>query len=147
MDNIASMIPYLEQAKENINIVNRIYLECLRIDINLGFIGYKDYINYANYINIEFTQNYETLKNSLNSIKMTTNTDYPEDLEGRIELAFINNWKNNARFSIIIADAPCHGTKYHNMKDNYPNGNPYRKNIEILIKEFAEKKFLYFVFN
>ena len=26
------------------------------------------------------------------------------------------------------------------MKDNYPNGNPYRKNIEILIKELAEKK-------
>ena len=62
MDTTASMIPYLAQAKENIiNIVNRIYLECPGIDINLGFIGYTDEIDYTNYINLEFTQNYKTL--------------------------------------------------------------------------------------
>ena len=25
---------------------------------------------------------------------------------------------------IHIADAPCHGTQYHNMSDNYPGGDP-----------------------
>ena len=45
-------------------------------------------------------------------------------------MALDKNWKNNARFAILIADAPCHGIKYHSMGDSYPYGVPNRKNIE-----------------
>ena len=43
MDIAGSMYPYLNQAKQNIlNIMNKIIIECPGIDINLGFIGYRD---------------------------------------------------------------------------------------------------------
>ena len=58
MDITLSMEPYLDQAKENvINIINRIPLECPGIDINLGFIGYRDEPDFKDYVDIDFTQN------------------------------------------------------------------------------------------
>ena len=42
-----------------------------------------------------------------------------------------------------IFDAPCHGTKYHDlngfMGDSYPNGDPHGLVIEDLMKEFYTK--------
>ena len=67
MDITCSMGPYLSQAKQNIlNIINKIIIECPGIDINLGFIGYRDILehNHGNYINIGFTQNHSNLQNS-----------------------------------------------------------------------------------
>ena len=57
-----------------------------------------------------------------------------------MEKALNKSWKNNARFIIFVADAPCHGNKYHdsNIVDRYPNGAPNRRNIEELIEEFAQ---------
>ena len=51
-------------------------------------------------------------------------------------------WKSNARFSILVTDAPCHGLRYHkkDLFDNYPNGVPNSKNIEDLVEEMAKKK-------
>ena len=45
----------------------------------------------------------------------------------------------NARFSVLVTDAPCHGLKYHEKKlfDNYPQGVPNSKNIEDLVEEMA----------
>ena len=44
MDITGSMNPYLEEVKRNIlAIINGIIAECPGIDINLGFIGYRDY--------------------------------------------------------------------------------------------------------
>ena len=72
MDITGSMGPYLSQAKQNIlNIINKIIIECPGIDINLGFIGYRDIKehNRGNYINIGFTQNHLNLQNSIKNIE------------------------------------------------------------------------------
>ena len=143
MDITGSMEPYLEQAKENIiNIINKILIECPGIDINLGFIGYRDILqtNNKDYVNIEFTKQYQKLQNSIKNVQASGGEgDGPEDVAWAIEMALNKNWKNNARFLIFIADAPCHGPKYHNNPtDKYPNGGPNRRNIEELIKELTE---------
>ena len=143
MDITGSMEPYLEQAKENIiNIINKILIECPGIDINLGFIGYRDILqtNNKDYVNIEFTKQYQKLQNSIKNVQASGGEgDGPEDVAWAIEMALNKNWKNNARFLIFIADAPCHGPKYHNSPtDKYPNGGPNRRNIEELIKELTE---------
>ena len=57
MDITGSMTNYLEEAKNNIlSIINSIIEKCPGIDINLGFIGYRDY--YENFIDIDFTQDH-----------------------------------------------------------------------------------------
>ena len=144
MDLTGSMGPYIEQVKHNIiNIMNRIPMECPGININLGYIGYRDVSDIAlNYIvNIDFSQNYQQIQNKIKNVIADGGEDYPEEVAWAIEKAIEKNWKSDARYSILVADAPCHGTKYHYdiIEDDYPNGVPGRKNIEILINELAAK--------
>ena len=144
MDLTGSMEPYIDQVKNNmINIMNRIPIECPGININLGYIGYRDVSEIAvNYIvNIDFSQNYQQIQNRIKNVIADGGKDIPEEIAWAIEKAIEKNWKSDARYSILVADAPCHGTKYHidDIKDDYPNGVPGRKNIEILINELAAK--------
>ena len=142
MDLTGSMGPYIEQVKHNIiNIMNRIPMECPGINIILGYIGYRDVSDIAlNYIvNIDFSQNYQQIQNKIKNVIADGGEDYPEEVAWAIEKAIEKNWKSDARYSILVADAPCHGTKYHNGGDAYPDGVPGSKNIEILINELAAK--------
>ena len=143
MDITGSMTPYLDQSKQNIiNIMNKIILECPGIDINLGFIGYRDVyeINNKQYVDIDFTLNHANLQNSIQNVIATGGKgDGPEDVAWALERALDKNWKNNARFAILVADYPCHGAKYHSINtDEYPNGVPGRKEISQLVRELAE---------
>ena len=47
---------------------------------------------------------------------------------------------SNARFAIIVADAPFHGENCYTsyMYDSYPKGVPGRRNITDLVKDLAE---------
>ena len=140
MDITGSMGPYLEQAKNNvINIINKIILECPGIDVNLGFVGYREVGE--EYINKQFTQEYTKLQNSIKDIVASGGVgDGPEDMALGMEMAVNKNWKSNSRFAILVADYPCHGSKYHSIPtDLYPNGAPNRRNIEELVNELASK--------
>ena len=52
-----------------------------------------------------------------------------EDIEGAFEKALNKTWKSNARFAILVADAPCDGEICHSdtYDDDYPDGIPGRK--------------------
>ena len=142
MDITGSMSPYLNQVKDNIiNIMKRITLECPGIDINLGLVAYTENYQVEYNVNIEFTKNYQNLENTIKKVNTITNDDGAEDMAWGMERALEKNWKSNARFAILVADSPCHGSKYHSsiVSDNYPNGDPNRRNIEELIKNLAEK--------
>ena len=54
------------------------------------------------------------------------------------EMALNKSWKYNARAIVLVADSPCHGKKYHNLVDNFPDGIPYRKNIEESLEILAK---------
>ena len=145
MDITGSMKPYLEEAKKNIiTIINDIIKECPGININLGFIGYRDY--YEEYIDIDFTQNYAYLKSYIDeAYAHGGGKDFPEDVAFALELALNKTWKSNARMAVYIADAPAHGTKYgYNSK----SGNwPERRPIEESIAEMADENIAMFCLN
>jgi hypothetical protein len=46
--------------------------------------------------------------------------DTPEDICGGFQEALKQNWKSNAKYALLITDAPCHGKKYHSVSDTYP---------------------------
>ena len=137
MDITGSMGSYLEKTKSNIlAIINGIITECPGIDINLGFIGYRDY--YESYIDIDFTQDHAKLKSIISSVHASGGGDYPEDVAFALELALKKTWTSNARFAVFVADAPGHGTKYGGDNDEY-KGKPERRLIEEMIAEMAEE--------
>ena len=110
VDTTASMIPYIETIKKNmINIINNIIKECPGININLGFIGYKDY--YESYYNIEFTQNHTYLNDIISNVFADGggyNSHTDEDVAFAFDLALKKKWISNAKLAVFIADAPAH---------------------------------------
>ena len=49
-------------------------------------------------------------------------------------------WESNARYAVLVCDAPCHGNKYHGtMYDKYSDGDPNGLVIEDLISSFVKK--------
>ena len=150
MDITGSMGPYLTQVQNSvINIINRITLECPGIDINMGYIGYTEVCYVESNQNIEFTKSYQDLEKRIKDVRVDVQLvesfpcklDRPEDMAWAMERALEKNWKSNARFAILLADESCHGYKYHSsdIVDYYPDGGPNRINIEVLIRNMAEK--------
>ena len=144
MDITGSMGSFLDSAKNNlINIINRIISECPGIDINIGFIGYRDIeeFNFGEYSEIDFTKNYTYVKEIIDNVYAYGGGDAPEDIAGAFEMALNKTWKNNARIGVLVADAPCHGEgchDYYYYYDDYPNGIPGRRNITDLVEELAD---------
>ena len=145
MDTTGSMEQYVDITKERLKeIMNKIKHECSGVDIKLGFIGYKDVaeIKIGDYLDIDFTTKHESVKKKIESIKVGGGDDTAEDVAWAFEKALNKSWTSNARFAILVGDAPCHGIKYHekDLMDDYPNGVPGReKEIEKLVEEMAQK--------
>jgi len=147
MDCTGSMSPYIKEAKNNIlSIINRIINDCPGIDINLGFIGYRDF--YEEYTDINFTQNHSYLKNIINNVYANGGEDLPEDVAFALELALNKNWKSNARMAVFVADAPGHGKNYSDLDEfeNYITNVPERFLIEDMVAEMAEKNIALFCY-
>ena len=135
MDITGSMGPYVNQAKNNIiDIINRIVNDCPGIDINLGFIGYRDFEEEitGDVVDIEFTKNHTELKNEINSVEASGGGDLPEDVAWAFEKALNKTWKSNAKFIVFVADAPNHGIEYGGGIKTISNRTDLRELIEKL---------------
>ena len=137
MDITGSMGSYVNQAKQNlIDIINRIVDGCPGIDINMGFVGYRDIEEErtGNVVDIEFTKNHNELKSQINSVRASGGGDFPEDVAWAFEKALNKTWKSNAKFIVFVADAPNHGTKYGGDNRSIPG----RRDLSELVKELAD---------
>ena len=147
MDITGSLTPYFDETKKNIfNIINRIANRCPGIDINLGFIGYKNKYEkgIGNIIDIEFTKNYTELKNNISEIISTGQRGLSKDMTWAFEKALNKTWKSNTKLIIFVSDASNHVDKYNNSEgldvnyhDDYPDDIPGKRNLEDIIKELA----------
>ena len=141
MDVTGSMGPYLNFAKNKIlSIIDQITKDS-NIIVRLGFIGYKDYSE-EYIIYDDFTNNIEDVKNFISKAELGDGKDLCEDMVGGLNLALNYSWKSNTRFAMLIADAPCHGIQFHELKDasfdDYPKGDPNYK-IDKIIQKYAER--------
>ena len=146
MDTTGSMEGYVNATKIGlIDIMEKIIACCNEmVNINLGFIGYKDVaeINPKQYLDIEFTIDHFDVKEQISKIIVGGGDDTAEDIAFAFERALDKKWGNDSiKFAILVCDAPCHGLEYHDkdLLDDYPNGVPNRKKIEDLVVELNNK--------
>ena len=151
IDNTYSMKPYINEVKDKIlDIVNKINERFPKIDVRLGFIGYTDIIENGNeqeesFIDLELTNEHKEIKEikeKVRKINVWGGKDTAENLTGALEKAINKKWKSNARYIIIITDAPCHGKKYHNGNekfDYYLDGDPFGRDPCEILKKFLKK--------
>ena len=140
MDITGSMSTYLNFARDRVlQIIEKLTKET-SASVNLGFIGYRDYhdSNDEYLIYPELTKDSEKVKQFISKAQAKGGNDC-EDMGGGLTAALNYKWKSNTRFVMLIADAPCHGFQYHQMKnfDSLPKGDPKYK-IDEIIKKFAE---------
>jgi myosin protein heavy chain len=148
MDITNGMTAYLAQLKRDLlEMISTIREKCLGIEIYLGFIGYKDLNDLdlgENYIDLDFTNDYESIKKSIDAVQAGGGGDIPEDLCGGLELGTKKSWKGKTRLAFLVTDAPCHGKKYHDLtgeqEDNYIDGDREGRNIEEYIEFFAKNE-------
>lgn len=66
--------------------------------------------------------------------------DYPEDLVGGLRLGLDLSWESKTKVGFIITDAPTHGRKYHDLKnDHYPDGSRNGLVFEDVCKKLSNK--------
>jgi len=146
MDITSGMYYFLDQVRIYIlKMIEVTQIECAGSEINIGFIGYKDFNDLdfgEEYINLEFTTDYKSIRKNIENICVQGGGDIPEDLCEAFELGKYKNWSGNTRIAILVTDAPCHGNKYHDLstEDNFPDGDREGRNIEDYIEYFAENK-------
>ena len=138
---------YLEEIKSNFtNMIQNIQTTCPMATIYIGFIGYLDFIDLmldSKYINIELTKDIKSITEQIENLKSHGGGDIAEDIAGAFEMALKKEWQGISRFAILAADAPCHGVEFHGRAndknyDNYPEGDPDKRDIKEFVRKFAE---------
>jgi hypothetical protein len=145
MDITGSMEQYLEITKQKlIVIMDKIKKECSGVDINLGFIAYKDVaeIEAKDFLVIDFTKDYKYVEEQIKQLEVGGGDDTAEYVSWAFSQAIKAKWSSNSKCAVLIADAPCHGLKYHDKKlmDMYPQGVPGAENIEMLANKMGDKE-------
>ena len=141
MDITGSMKSYLQMAKDKIiGIIDNIKKKSGSAEVNLGFVGYRDYLDSKDeYLTVKFNNNAKEVRDYISKVEVGGGGDC-EDMPGGLNIALNFKWNGKSRFAVLIADVPCHGKKYHGLEgfDTHPNGdNKY--NIEKIVEGFAQK--------
>jgi len=145
MDITESMQDLLDETRDSIKyILDKIKADSPGIDVRFAYQGYRDFADLKEgekYYTIDFETKMDTFKKKLDEITAKGGGDDAEDVAGGFKAGLGMSWRSNARYAILIADAPGHGKKYHenDVEDDYPNGDPNGNVLEVLMKEYAEK--------
>ena len=144
MDLTTSMEAFLSEAKHNIKkITEEIWDTNPGAKIRLSFIGYRDFNckgDKRDYEIINFTDNIDKFIWEIKKLECYGGEDQPEDIAGALNEALKLDWKSNAKYIVLVSDAPCHGNKYHdiNIEDNFSEGDPDGLIIEDLILQIKK---------
>ena len=145
MDITESMQDLLDETRDSINyILDKIKRDSPGIDVRFAYEGYRDFADLKEgekYYTVDFETDMDTFKKQLENIIAKGGGDDAEDVAGGLYAGYNMSWRSNARYAILIADAPGHGKKYHtkDVEDDYPKGDPNGLVLEDLMKKYVEK--------
>lgn len=88
-------------------------------------VAYRDHSDNDKRLEVlPFTEKKDIVLNFVSTLAAMGGGDAPEDVCGGFEEALKMKWSATAKYAVLIADAPCHGKKYHAVGDSYPEGDP-----------------------
>eukprot|EP00761_Pharyngomonas_kirbyi_P010850 gb/GECH01010873.1/.p1 GENE.gb/GECH01010873.1/~~gb/GECH01010873.1/.p1 ORF type:complete len:759 (+),score=129.85 gb/GECH01010873.1/:1-2277(+) len=160
MDCTGSMGLWIEAGKEKITKLVQSIESMIKdrfsdyeTNIRVSFVGYRDHNDTNRIQKMPFTEDTDGVCRFVGTMDATGGGDAPEDITGAYQEALELPWEAEHRFLVHIADAPCHGTKYHDLGrscDNNADGCPENlkpedqlevmksKNINLLFTKITE---------
>lgn len=131
---------WIERAKTTLKeIIKNVVESCDGLKVRVCFIGYRDHGDNPRFTIKDFTDDIEGVKSFIGGVSATGGADFPEDVTGGLRKCLDQNWTPGSSKQVFhIFDAPCHGKKYCDGWDNYPNGCPNGLDIEALMREFRD---------
>ena len=144
MDITESMQDLLDETRDSIKyILDKIKRDSPGIDVRFAYEGYRDFADLKEgqkYYTIDFETDLDLFKSKLDGIKAIGGGDDAEDVAGGLNSGLNMNWRSNARYAILIADAPAHGNQYHNqdVQDDYGSGDPNGLVLEELMEKYVD---------
>ena len=114
VDCTGSMDAYIQTVKNEIyQIVENIREDHPDVKLQVAFVGYRDHTDEKRIETLPFTDNYSEFKIFVGGIVAQGGGDTAEDVFGGLEEAGKLNWKSPCRVLMHFADAPCHGSRFH----------------------------------
>ena len=144
MDITESMQDLLDETRDSIKyILDKIKRDSPGIDVRFAYEGYRDFADLKEgqkYYTIDFETDMDLFKSKLDEIKCIGGGDDAEDVAGGLNAGLNMHWRSNARYAILIADAPGHGKQYHadDVQDDYMDGDPNGLIIEGLMEKYVD---------
>ncbi|XP_046841768.1 alpha-protein kinase vwkA-like [Xenia sp. Carnegie-2017] len=148
VDCTGSMSSYIKGVKEKIQeAVNKCKNMFPGFEFSVAFVGYRDHGDGDDRIVFldfrESISEFETFVKAI--VAKGGGGDRAEDVFGGIEQVTKLSWSKHTRIMLHIADAPCHGNRFHTMsvQDNYPEGDPHGLKVEDLLSKLQKMNILY----
>ena len=144
MDITESMQDLLDETRDSIKyILDKIKRDSPGIDVRFAYEGYRDFADLKEgqkYYTIDFETDLDLFKSKLDEITAIGGGDDAEDVAGGMNAGLNMNWRSNARYAILIADAPGHGKQYHTeeVQDDYESGDPNGLVLEELMEKYVD---------
>ncbi|CAF4642547.1 unnamed protein product, partial [Rotaria sp. Silwood2] len=100
----------------------------LKLKLSFAIVAFRDINDMKPFETLDFTDDDRKVINFLNQLTAYGGNDLPEDVLGALDQCLnLKNWsKSNARFIILITDAPGHGGDLNgDPSDRYPDGTKH----------------------
>jgi hypothetical protein len=123
LDCTGSMSRWLGAAKEQMTLIIEGITKLiekeypsLKLQLRFAIVGYRDVTDRPQFFINDFTDNTKDVITFLNRLTASGGDDLPEDVLGALDQCLmLTNWSNtNARFIVLITDAPGHGPELNN---------------------------------
>ena len=126
LDCTSSMSSYIEAAKTSMKEVVRMATRTnAGLKLRVAVVGYRDLCDgHERFCILNFTSSISEFESFVSGLRALGGGDAPEDMAGAVQKANSLSWQQMSRITFVIADAPCHGSKYHSLDDSYPDGTP-----------------------
>jgi hypothetical protein len=145
LDCTGSMRSYMTAAKNQITQFARDVKDIHpNVAIRIAFVGYRDHCDKEDRLAVlRFVTDVEEFVRFVEKQDAKGGGDAPEDVLGGLNVVKGLEWESETRMLYHIADAPCHGSRYHGYKDDYPDGDPHGLQPRDILLALKEKRVQY----
>lgn len=123
MDATGSMASWINLTKDKIKeIINSVKMTYPSSTFFVSVVAYRDFDQKDNSFQVlPFTSDISQVVSFLSKVDARGGGDEAEDINGGFQRLLELKWSNPTKILFHFADAPCHGPKYANESDSYPN--------------------------